>query len=200
MTDFAATTRETYDAIAAAYARRWRSTPAAVTAEADRLAGLLPAGAVLADIGCGPGHHTRLLRERGFRATGFDLSREMLAAGGVPGLVQADMRALPLAPSAVDAVWCVAALLHIPRPEVPGVLAEFARVVRPGGRLVLSLAEGDGEDWEAVPYAPELRRWYVRHRLAPLTGLLADAGFEVTGDTRWTTHRDWLMLHARRRH
>ncbi|MEU9122022.1 class I SAM-dependent methyltransferase [Streptomyces sp. NPDC048506] len=199
MTDIAGTTRETYDAIAPAYARRWRSTPPPVTAAADRLAGLLAPGARIADVGCGPGHQTRLLRDRGFRVTGFDLSREMLAADAVPGLVQADMRALPLAASAVDAVWCVAALLHVPRPEVPAVLDEFARVVRRDGLLALSLAEGDDEGWEPVSYAPELRRWYVGHRLAPLTALLAGAGFEVTGHTRWTTHRDWLMLHARRR-
>ncbi|MFI6769883.1 class I SAM-dependent methyltransferase [Streptomyces sp. NPDC050355] len=198
MTDIAATTRETYDAIAADYARRWRSAPPPVVAAADHLAGLLPPGARVADVGCGPGHQTRLLRDRGLNATGFDLSREMLAADAVPGLVQADMRALPLAASVVDAVWCVAALLHVPRSEVPLALAEFARVVRPGGLLALGLAEGDDEGWEPVSYAPELRRWYVGHRLAPFTALLADAGFEATDHTRWSTHRDWLMLHARR--
>lgn len=198
MTDFTATTRATYDAIATAYAQRWRSTPPPVEAAADRLAGLLPAGSRVADIGCGPGHQTRLLRERGLWVTGFDLSREMLTADAVPGLVQADMRALPLAGAAVDAVWCVAALLHVPRPEVPAALGEFARVVRPEGLLTLSLAEGDDEGWEPVPYAAQLRRWYVRHHLAPLTELLAAAGFTVTEHTRWSTHRDWLLVHARR--
>ncbi|MFE0190798.1 class I SAM-dependent methyltransferase [Streptomyces sp. NPDC058989] len=137
--------------------------------------------------------------DRGFQVTGFDLSREMVAADAVPGLVQADMRALPLAASAVDAVWCVAALPHVPRPEVPVALGEFARVVRPGGRLAPSLTEGDDEDWEPVSYAPELRCRYVGHRLAPFAALLDGAGFEVTGHTRWSTHRDGPMLHARRR-
>ncbi|WP_372509555.1 methyltransferase domain-containing protein [Streptomyces humicola] len=45
-----------------------------MTAEIDHLSAVLPRGARVADIGCAPGHHTRLLRERGFRASGFDLS------------------------------------------------------------------------------------------------------------------------------
>ncbi|MFC4530001.1 class I SAM-dependent DNA methyltransferase [Sphaerisporangium dianthi] len=199
MTDHAATTRATYDLIAPEYARRWSSSPEWVTAEIDRLRASLPAGARVADIGCGPGHHTRLLRERGFRVAGFDLSRKMLtAAGGGPGLVQADMRALPVATRSLDAVWCVAALLHIPRPEVPVVLGEFGRVLRPGGELTLSVAEGDGEGWENVSYEQSLRRWFVSHRIEPLGALLTEAGFSVAGHSRRSTHRDWLLIHARR--
>ncbi|GAA1881267.1 class I SAM-dependent methyltransferase [Streptantibioticus ferralitis] len=199
MTDFTAATRATYDTIAAEYARQWSTPPAWVAAELDRLAALLPAGSRIADIGCGPGHHTRALRERGFRVTGFDLSRRMLGAARVPGLVQADMRALPLAARSLGAVWCVAALLHVPRPEVPQVLGEFGRVLRPGGELLLSVAEGDGEGWDERAYGASLRRWFVLHRFEALAALLAEAGFGIVGHEREATHRDWLRIHARRR-
>lgn len=109
------------------------------------------------------------------------------------------MRALPLRSGAVDAVWCAAALLHIPRPQVPVVLGEFARVLRRGGELALSVAEGDGECWEPVSYQPSYRRWFVLHRIEPMTGQLIEAGFEVVGCTRRCTHRDWLTLRALRR-
>lgn len=198
-TDPNGTTRATYDAIAPEYARRWGPVPEWLVPELARLAALLPAGARVADVGCGPGHHTRALRDHGFRATGFDLSQRMLGAAGVPGLVRADMRALPIAAGALDAVWCFAALLHIPRSEVPQVLREFARVLRPGGHLILAVAEGDDEGWEEVPYAPGLRRWYIMHRWETLSGMLEAAGFTVTGHERRASHRDWLCLRAESR-
>ncbi|WP_269853820.1 class I SAM-dependent methyltransferase [Streptomyces sp. RPT161] len=199
MIDPTVATRAAYDGIAAEYARQWSTPPAWMSAELERLAGLLPAGARIADIGCGPGHHTRMLRERGFDVTGFDLSRAMLTAAGVPGLVQADMRALPVDAGALDAVWCVAALLHVPRPEVPVVLGEFGRVLRAGGELLLSVAEGDGEGWDERAYGPSRRRWYVLHRYEALAELLDAAGFDVADHARQSTHREWLRVHARRR-
>jgi ubiquinone/menaquinone biosynthesis C-methylase UbiE len=123
----------------------------------------------------------------------------MLSSQGVPGVAQADMRALPIATGSLDAVWCVAALLHIPRPDVPVVLSEFARVLRPGGELTISLAEGDGELWEPVSYESSRRRWYVLHRIEPFTTQLCEAGFDALGYSRRSTHREWLHLRARRR-
>lgn len=197
-----AATQAAYSSIAAHYARRWKQAPPWMVDEIDRLAEVLGQAARVADIGCGPGHHTQLLRERGLRATGFDLSAQMLAAHATPGLVRADMLALPIADAALDGIWCAAALLHIPRPSVPTALAEFARTLRPGGELVLAVAEGDGERWEAVPYdVPErddLRRYYVLHRLDALSAQLVAAGFDVYEHWRRVTHRDWLHIHARR--
>ncbi|HEU5427694.1 MAG TPA: class I SAM-dependent methyltransferase [Actinocrinis sp.] len=199
----AATTQAAYSSIAVHYARKWGQPPPWLANEADRLAGLLGEGARVADIGCGPGHHTQMLRERGLRATGFDLSAEMLSALGTPGLVRADMLALPIAAGALDGLWCSAALLHIARPMVPTALAEFARVLRPGGELALGVAEGVGERWETVPYdvpeQGELRRYYVLHSFADLSAQLEAAGFDVYEHWRRETHRQWLHLRARRR-
>jgi SAM-dependent methyltransferase len=202
MTEIAGT-QAAYSAIAPQYARRWNQPPPWLIDEADRFAGLLGSGARVADLGCGPGVHTRLLRERGLLATGFDLSAEMLATAGTPGLVRADMLRLPIAAGALDGIWCVAALLHIPRTLVPAALGECARVLRPGGELALSIAEGDGEAWETVPYdiagRDQLQRYYVLHRLEGLAALLTGAGFDVYGHWRRPTHRQWLHVHARKR-
>jgi SAM-dependent methyltransferase len=200
VTDHVRETQATYDLIAADYAGRWAPTAQGwLTAEFDRLSAVLPPGARVADVGCGPGYHTRFLLERGFTAVGIDLSWGMLQSRQVPAIAQADMRALPLRTGEIDAVWCAAALLHIPRPQVPVVLAEFARVLRPGGELALSVAEGDGDLWEPVSYQPSRQRWYVLHRLEPMTRQLRDADFELVSFSRRSTHRDWLQLRARRR-
>ncbi|MBS2966173.1 class I SAM-dependent methyltransferase [Actinocrinis puniceicyclus] len=199
----AVATQAAYSSIAAQYARTWDQVPPWIVEELDRLAGLLGEGARVADLGCGPGRHTRLLRERALRATGFDLSAEMLAALGTPGQVRADMLALPVADAALDGIWCAAALLHIPRTALPAALAEFARVLRRGGELVLAVAEGDGEKWESVPYDvpghEALRRYYVLHRLESLSALLDTAGFDVYNHWRRVSHRQWLHVHARKR-
>lgn len=190
-------TQQTYDAITAEYARVNSPANPDVLEDLRSLTAILPAGSVVADVGCGPGHELTLLRQRGFRAIGFDLSAGQLRTGGLAGVAQADMRHLPLLSSSVDAVWCLAALLHIPHHEVPVVLAEFARVVRPAGALFLNVAEGDGEGWEvASNYGSTRRRWFTFHRAPTLTALLSTAGFEVRKVRHISRGRGWLSLHC----
>ncbi|WP_405990268.1 class I SAM-dependent methyltransferase [Streptomyces sp. NBC_00986] len=92
------------------------------------------------DAACGTGRHTAHLHRLGHRVTGVDASPEMLARARerLPDvdLRQADLRQLPLPDDAVDTVVCALALTHVP--DLAVVLAEFARVLRPGGHLVIS--------------------------------------------------------------
>jgi SAM-dependent methyltransferase len=192
-------TQQTYDAITAEYARVNSPVDPEVLAAVKSLMAVVSPGSLIADVGCGPGHELRLLRQRGLRVVGLDLSMGQLRTGGLPGVAQADMRRLPLRTESVDGVWCQAALLHVPYSAVPAVLMEFARVVRPGGVLFLSVAEGDGEGWEvAYNYGSARRRWFTFHRAPGLTALLAVAGFEVGSMRRITFGRGWLSLHCHR--
>ncbi len=194
-----AETQQTYDVIAGEYARQNSLGYPQLLENVASMAACLPAGAVVADVGCGPGRETRLLRERGFRVAGFDLSLGQLRAGGLPGMAQADMRQLPLRTGSVDAVWCQAALLHIPREMAPTVIGEFARVVCGGGHLYLSVAEGGGAGWEiASNYGATERRWFTYHLEGELVALLDSAGFEIRDVRRTRSHRDWLSLHCGR--
>jgi SAM-dependent methyltransferase len=192
-------TQQTYDAITAEYARVNAATDPEVLKDLGSLTARLPLGSLVADVGCGPGHELHLLRQQGFRAVGLDLSIGQLRTGQLPGVVQADMRRVPLRCQSVDAAWCQAALLHIPHASVSTVLGEFARIVRTGGALFLNVAEGDGEGWEtATNYRSSRRRWFTFHRTQPLTDLLATAGFEVCETRRIATGRGWLSLHCQR--
>ncbi len=97
----------------------------------------LPAGVAL-DAACGTGRYGRLLTERGHRVIGVDSSPDMLAraAVNVPEgrFLLGDLRRLPVGDASVDLVVCGLALTHVP--ALGPVLAEFARVLRPGGHLV----------------------------------------------------------------
>jgi SAM-dependent methyltransferase len=192
-------TRGTYDLIAPEYARQNAAAWPNLVDQINVLTASLPAGGVVADVGCGPGRDVAFLRGRGFRVIGIDLSLGQLRTSSLTSVVQADMRRLPLRGGSVDAIWCYAALLHIPRAVVPAVLAEFARATRPGGELSLAVAEGDGEGFEvASKYGSDRRRWFTLHREPELTALLAKAGFAVHRTLRHRERRDWLSIHARR--
>ena len=96
----------------------------------------LPQGATVLDLACGTGDFLKLLRSGGYRALGIDLSWGMLAANhtGLP-LVQADAAALPVASASIDGITCGYALRNFT--ELAAVFDEFARLVRPGGRISL---------------------------------------------------------------
>jgi SAM-dependent methyltransferase len=192
-----AETERTYDRITDTYAQVNSTVYPQLAVDAGKLTAGLAPGSVVVDVGCGPGRELGFLRQQGVRAVGVDRSRGQLRTGGLDGVVQADMRALPLRTGAADALWCQAALLHIPRASVEAVLAEFGRIVRPGGRLYLSVAEGDGEGFEvASNYGSTARRWFTYHREEKLRESLAGVGFVVDEVARAKSYRDWLSLHA----
>jgi len=97
---------------------------------------LAPPSLVL-DLACGTGDIARALAGQGYRPVGADLSYGMLAAarpGGAP-LLQSDGTKLACADGVFDGVISGFAVRNFA--DLPGVLAECARVLRPGGRLVL---------------------------------------------------------------
>ncbi len=96
----------------------------------------LPPGSVVVDLGCGTGDLCRMLEARHMQAIGIDLSAGMLSlAKDASRLVQADASHLPLEASSVDGATSGFALRNFT--HLDSVLAELARVVRPGGRIAL---------------------------------------------------------------
>jgi len=99
----------------------------------------LPPSVVL-DAACGTGRHSRVLAARGHRIIGVDRSPEMLEKArrsvGAGEFREGSLTALPLAAGSVDAVVCALALVHLP--DIGEAFRELARVVRPGGRVIVS--------------------------------------------------------------
>jgi SAM-dependent methyltransferase len=104
----------------------------------------LPRGVAL-DAACGTGRHSAYLASLGHTVVGVDSSPPMLARARekVPGgeFHEADLHDLPLPDDHVHLVVCALALMHVP--DLEPVLAEFVRVLRPGGSLVIS-------DWRSL--------------------------------------------------
>jgi ubiquinone/menaquinone biosynthesis C-methylase UbiE len=103
----------------------------------------LPVGIAL-DAACGTGRHTAYLASLGHEVIGVDTSPEMLARARekVPegDFHEADLHDVPLADDSVDLVVCAIALAHVP--DLERALAEFVRVLRPNGHLVISDQRG----------------------------------------------------------
>jgi SAM-dependent methyltransferase len=150
----------------------------------DRFAAKVQAIGPACDMGCGPGHVARYLRDRGLQVIGVDLSPAMvsLARKLNPGIEfrQGDMRSLDdIEDGAWGGIAAFYSLIHIPRPELAEVLGELKRVLRPGGSLLLALHIGDDvlhlDEW----WGQQVSLDFIFSRPEEMTGLLRSAGFQV---------------------
>lgn len=105
---------------------------------AEYLSGREPGVAL--DAACGTGRFAEFLAKAGHRVIGVDSSPDMLAYARrrVPAgeFRVGELDRLPLPDDSVDVIVCALALVHVP--SLQPVLAEFARVLRPGGDLIIS--------------------------------------------------------------
>ena len=203
-----AATAATYDRIAPEYAARSDDDGSSPHFLAWRTSLIASTGAgPLLDLGCGPGRDLAAFRAAGLPCLGIDLSEGMLALAAQRGLpvVRGDLRDPPVRPGSVGTVYSCAALLHVPREQVPATLRAWHPLLRRGGRLHLSTSLGEGEGWEAVPYAPDrgprggqpLQRWFVHHELEALLAAVTAAGFAVEHARTRRSSRTWAMVDAR---
>jgi ubiquinone/menaquinone biosynthesis C-methylase UbiE/predicted transcriptional regulator len=152
--------------------RTWEATARALT-------GLVELGDVL-DIACGDGVLAELLVEHARSITGVDVSATLIAAARARlkshaqvTLLEGDMHALPLEDARFDHVFLMHALAYTRRPQE--VLREAARVLRPGGRLVVAALN-------AHPHKATMQSYdHVNLGIAPpaLRKLLEQAGLTV---------------------
>lgn len=156
-----ATVRTDYDAVAQAYAafvgEAFAGQPlnhvmVQVFADLVRQAG----GGPVADVGCGPGHVTGYLRDRGVDAFGVDLSPQLvaLARAARPGVRfdVGDMGSLEIASGTLAGVLANYSIIHTPPDVLPSTLAELGRVLMPGGHLLVSFQALDDAGRTAEPF------------------------------------------------
>lgn len=130
--------QEGYAAWATSYDQRRNAT---IRAEEpvvrELLTGREPGVAI--DVGTGTGRHATWLAEQGHHVIGVDSSRAMLDVARMRDSdiewIEADARNLPFDDHAADIVLCALTLSHLPN---LAPIAELARLVKPGGRLVIS--------------------------------------------------------------
>ncbi|MEU3274833.1 class I SAM-dependent methyltransferase [Saccharomonospora sp. NPDC006951] len=155
--------------------------------EVRRIVDRLPSGVAL-DAACGTGRYARWLAERGHRVVGVDSSPEMLARARtrVPSgeFLLGDLHRLPVGDSEVDLVVCGLALTHLA--DLEPAIAEFARVLRPGGQLVIAdvhpeaVARGSIPSVRGADGSPG-RVTSHRHRVGDYLRAALSAGLRLRG-------------------
>jgi SAM-dependent methyltransferase len=187
--DVLSATREAYDAVAARYAQQFRDTlrdrplDRAILGAFAEVVSASGDGRV-ADLGCGPGHVTAYLDGLGLAAFGVDASAAMieLARQAYPGLRfdVGSMAALDIADGALGGVLSRWSIIHTPPRELPVVVAEFHRVLAPGGHLLLGFSASEDPSHPTQVFdhtvAPAYR-WSPDH----LAALLREAGLAEVG-------------------
>ena len=141
-------TARAYDGVAAAYEERFLDELADKPRDRELLDGLAASGGGLViDVGCGPGQIGAHLQRQGREVVGVDVSQGMAvrASRRLTSAVVADMRALPFPSSALSGIVAFYSMIHLPRTERVRAFDEFARVLEPGGRVLVSAQEGEGE-------------------------------------------------------
>ncbi|MFI6339004.1 class I SAM-dependent methyltransferase [Streptomyces sp. NPDC050535] len=206
-------TRQAYDAAAPTYAHLFRDTlrdrpldRAILNAFAEitgaGTSGNSDGNGQVADLGCGPGHITAHLHELGLDAFGIDASPAMidLARQAYPGL-QFDvgsMAALNIADGTLSGALSRWSIIHTPPEQLPAILAEFHRVLAPGGHLLIAFSATDGPSHPTQVFdhaVTPAHRWWPDHLAALLhkTGLVETD--RVIREPRPTDQRQFQEVH-----
>ncbi len=149
-----------------------------------------PASLRILEVGCGDGALATALAGRGADVTGVDVDPRMLRAARARAeamglalvFVEADIRALPLLDASFDVVVAVTVLCFVP--DTQRAVREMARVLRPGGRMVI----GELGRWNLWAARRRIKGWFgsatwraARFRTArELERLVSSAGLHMT--------------------
>jgi ubiquinone/menaquinone biosynthesis C-methylase UbiE len=154
----------------------------------------LPNAAIVADVGTGTGFVLRGLLDYAAELTGFDESAEMLAVAqnnfdGYPNVQfrQAEGQQLPAEKNSYDAVFANMYLHHAPDPA--GAIAEMVRILKPGGKLVITDLDTHEQTWMREAMSDRwlgfdrgnMRKWYVAAGLREIDIDCAEGSCDCTG-------------------
>lgn len=158
-------------------ADRYANLTASGTPSASLLAfmALLPKGADVLDLGCGPARASVHMRDAGFRPDPVDASQSMIDLANEAHDIGARKLTFDEVDmvDAYDGVWANFSLLHAPLADLPRILKNLAVALRKDGKLHITMKVGTGEARDKID------RLYSYVTSAALQKLLNGAGFEV---------------------
>ena len=184
--DFKKTVKEGYNAIAARYLAG-RTRDSEDVRLLDDFIERLPANAIVLDAGCGAGIPISQRLSEHFDVTGVDFSEAQikLAKKNVPKakFICQDMTKLDFPEDTFDGICSYYAIIHIPREEHQPLLANFYRMLKPGGFALLCLGAEHLVDDIDENYLGT-RMYWSHYDIATYLKMLKDCGFSVIWSKR----------------
>lgn len=161
---------------------------------------LLPAGADVLDLGCGPGRAAAHMADAGHNVTATDASAEMIALAARHPKVKARQESFDAIEGTAiyDGIWANFCLLHADRSDLPRYIAAIAKSLKPNGVFHIGMKTGTDTERDA------LGRRYTFVTRKELLDLLANAGLSMIEE--WTgrgkgfagTIDPWIVMQARK--
>jgi ubiquinone/menaquinone biosynthesis C-methylase UbiE/diadenosine tetraphosphate (Ap4A) HIT family hydrolase len=185
-----------YERIARAYAETWFDDPV-MRPTLERFLNLLAVAGSVLDAGCGPGRDVMAMARQGIDVVGIDFSQAMIAEAHarVPNCIfrRMDMRSVKYPSESFAGIWACSSLQHFPAGTAIQVLAEFARVLKPGGIVCVIVEEGQGEKTD------HLGRYQKLYTASELSELISRTGFQILEERTALSHKVTLGQDSPRR-
>jgi ubiquinone/menaquinone biosynthesis C-methylase UbiE len=113
-----------------------------------------------------------------------------------------DVRKLDFSDESFAGIWCNAVLIHLNDADVAKALAEFRRVLVPGGTLFATFKHGEGEEVRQGSFTNSAPRYYKFQTVESVTGLVEQSGlavdkiYSVNELERWGLERAEDLVHC----
>lgn len=155
----------------------------------------LKPGARILDAGCGSGRDAKAFSEMGYEVEAFDASAELVElARQHTGLPVKEMRFEDITEvERYDGIWCCASLLHVPLAELPGVMTQLAKALKPGGVWYLSFKYGSGEREKDGRRFTDMDESGLQEMIGGLSGIEVMDSWQ-THDQRPEREDSWINL------
>jgi ubiquinone/menaquinone biosynthesis C-methylase UbiE len=115
----------------------------------DKFAGNFDSGSIVCDVGCGTGHITRYLFDKGLNVFGVDISERCIEIARRENpkvrFQVMDMARLDLADESIDGIVSFYSIIHTPKRLVNVLFSEFSRVLRRDGKILVVVKRGSSE-------------------------------------------------------
>ena len=137
----------------------------------------------VADVGCGPGRVAAFMADRGLDVVGVDPSQAMLALARTahPGIQfeEGQLDALPIETGALAGVVCWYSIIYTPLNRLYEAFDELARVLLPGGVLLLAFQTEGMHVHREDAFGTHLPLTSYRHEMREISDSLENAGFKI---------------------
>lgn len=144
---------------------------------------LLPSEAKILDLGCGSGRDAKIFSEKGLSVAGIDFCQNLIDIAKTQAPLAEfqviDIEHAEFPDNTFDGVWAGCTLIHIPKKDLPDVLAKIHRFLKKNGYFFLSLKKGDGEGVEKDSRYEGIEKFLSLSNEDDMQKILTTAHFEI---------------------